>query len=173
MAQTFNLDLCFLLELLLLFLKLADFDWYQYFLLLALLWFRLNFISLNPLNQQVIACLQLHSFIIWHLKFLLLKKKYYDSYLKIHLNYEKQELCSKFQIWIILMLLHMTGIQIHKDSQPRTNLFLSILSSILISLCLLQNSFICLSKHWDHQHYLDSINQILFRYKFIRMKQKH
>ena len=141
--------------------------------MLVLPWFRLNFISLNLLNQQVKVCSQLHSFIIWHLKFLLLKKKYYDSYLKIHLNYERQELCSEFQIWIILMLPHMTGIQIHKDSQPRTNLFLSILSSILTIPCQLQNSFIYLSKHSDHQHYLDSINQILFHYKFIGMKQKH
>lgn len=67
----------------------------------------------------------------------------------------------------------MTGIQIHKDSQPRTDPFLSILFLILISPYLLQNSFIYLSKHSDHQRCLDSINQILFRYKFIGMIQKH
>lgn len=140
--------------------------------MLALPWSRLNFISQNLLDQPIEVYSQSHSFTISHLKFLLSVKKYCGSYSRTHLNYGKQELCFEFQIWIVSMLLHMTGIQIHKDSQPRTDPFLSILFSILISPYLLQNSFIYLSKHSDHQHCLDSINQILFRYKFIGMMQK-
>jgi hypothetical protein len=67
----------------------------------------------------------------------------------------------------------MINIQIHTDFQQQTDLFSSILFSVLANLYRLLSNFIYLLMRLGLLHCLDLVNQILFHYRFKETMQKH